>query len=101
MRDIIIEPFASDDLAKYIAFYDARRDGLGLEFLARVRSMLQKIAENPRLYPVFYRDTRKALLDRFPFLILCRFDDEKVQVIGVMHASRDPRHFRSRIRDLP
>ena len=101
MRDIIIEPFASDDLARHIAFYDAQRDGLGLEFMTQVKSMLQRLAENPQLYPVVYRDTRKALLDRFPYWVLYRFDDEKVQVIGVMHTSRNPPRFRSRIRQVP
>jgi plasmid stabilization system protein ParE len=101
MRDIIIEPLATQDLAESIAFYDGQQDGLGLEFLSDVKTMLQKIADNPRLFAAYHRDTRKASLARFPHLILYRFDDQAIQVIGVMHARRNPRRFRSRIRHTP
>ena len=40
MRNIIIEPFASDDLAQSIAFYDRGQYGMGLEFVAEVKDML-------------------------------------------------------------
>jgi len=101
MRNLILEPLASDDLAQSIAFYDRNQYGMGMEFMAEVKDMLRKIADNPRLYATFHRTARRALLTRFHHFIIYQFDDENVYVVGVMHTSRDPRQFRGRVRRQP
>ena len=41
--------------------------------------------------------SRSALVQRFPYRVVFRFDDKQVVVIGVYHSSRDPRRWLDRI----
>ena len=91
MHILIIERDAKRDLVKAMAFYDGEREGLGAELLEEVRHLLSRIGENPRLYQVYRRNTHKAMLSRFPFLVLYRFDETHVFVIGIMDGRKSPR----------
>jgi toxin ParE1/3/4 len=54
------------------------------------------MAENPYLYPVVHRDTRRALIRRFPFAIFYRIEPDALVIIAVMHGSRHPKRWRMR-----
>jgi hypothetical protein len=58
---------ADDDLAVAASWYEQQRTGLGHEFLDEALSAFQLIAEQPLLYPIMHRNTRRALMPRFPF----------------------------------
>jgi hypothetical protein len=54
------------DLDEAFAWYEAERAGLGDEFLAAVEQLLAVVVEHPLRYRILLRDTRQALLRRFP-----------------------------------
>ncbi len=70
--------------------YERQQVGLGLDFLARVGDVLTRIAANPRLHAAVGGDVRKAVVRRFPYVVLYREDAGEVVVIAVFHTSRDP-----------
>jgi plasmid stabilization system protein ParE len=76
--------------------YEAQQAGLGVDFVARVREVLQRIATNPHQHAVVYRDVRKAVVKRFPYIVLYREESGEVIVISVFHTSRDPAIWQSR-----
>lgn len=78
-------------------WYDAQRTGLGIDFVARVRDALDRIAANPQVYGTVYRSVRKALVKKFPFVILYQEEDGEVLVISVFHTSRDPSVWKLRV----
>ena len=98
MRDLHIEADAEKDLAHAIAHYDLERDGLGLEFLAEAKTLFLRIAETPRIYAPFLKASRKAVMARFPYVVLYFFDDETVFVVGVIHGNRRSRTMTARVR---
>lgn len=51
-------------------WYEAQRAGLGVDFIARVRAVVTRIAENPRLHGIAAGDVRKAVVTRFPYVVL-------------------------------
>jgi len=57
---------------------------------------LGAIAENPRLGTVIRRNTRRALLRRFPYGIYYRIYSEVIVVVACIHGRRDPKRWRSR-----
>lgn len=62
---------AVDELEAAAQWYEERREGLSIEFLAAVRGALRYITERPRAWPLVQRvrdtlDVRAALLRRFP-----------------------------------
>ena len=48
------------------------------------------------MYPVIRRDTRRALLERFPYSLLYRIVHEQVVVVACFHAKRHPKRWYSR-----
>lgn len=56
-----------------------------------------RIGDRPEMYQVIETAVRRAPLHRFPFSVLYRILPEWIEVIGVVHQSRDPRRWRRRI----
>ena len=61
---IHVRPSAEIDLKDAGRWYENQREGLGEEFLDEVQNTWNIMAENPYLYPVVHRDTRRALIRR-------------------------------------
>ena len=57
---------------------------------------LGTISKNPNIYPVLYRQTRRAVVHRFPFGMFYRVAEDSVVVLAVMHGSRHPRRWKIR-----
>lgn len=58
---------------------------------------LSTIAVSPLIYPVVHRNTRRALMHRFPFGVYYRVDSSEVIVVAVMHGSRNPLRWKTRV----
>ena len=93
----IVRPAAAADIEEAFLWYERQAAGLGDEFLIAVQSALDKIVANPKQYPVIQRNTRRALVHRFPYQIFYRVYDEVVVVVACMHGRRDPRRWKSRV----
>jgi plasmid stabilization system protein ParE len=95
-RTVRLREEADKDLAAAASWYEQQRRSLGHEFLDDALSMFRLVAEQPLAYPLCHRNTRRALMHRFPFGIYFRVEDSNVVVVAVMHGSRHPRRWRSR-----
>ena len=89
MNAIIIDSLAADDIDRAFAWYEQRRLGLGIRFHDALSGTLDAIATRPRSFPVFVREGRRALLDRFPYAVHFREEAGRCLVIAVLHTSRD------------
>lgn len=69
---------------------------MGTEFREAVREKLRDIAADPMLYQVVHRDTRRALLRRFPYGLYYRIYPGIVVVVACMHGRRNPRRWKAR-----
>jgi plasmid stabilization system protein ParE len=77
-------------------WYEDQRAGLGEEFLAAVGQTVEAIASHPAGYPAIHRETRRALVRRFPYAVFYRLVGEQVVVVACMHARRHPNRWRRR-----
>ena len=77
-------------------WYEARRPGLGHEFLRCVDVVFSSILRAPHRYASVHRGARRALTRRFPYQVLFTEDDERVIVLAVFHARRDPQRWQKR-----
>ncbi len=91
---ILIRPAAAADIDEAFLWYERQQAGLGDEFLTAVQSALENIAAHPTRYPVVHRETRRVLVQRFPYGIFYRVYGEVVVVV-CMHGRRDPGRWRS------
>jgi plasmid stabilization system protein ParE len=94
--EIIVRPAAGADIEEAFLWYERQRPGLGEEFLAAVQLARESIAAHPAMYPVIHRDTRRALVHRFPYGIFYRAYRDVIVVVACMHGKRDPKQWRSR-----
>lgn len=63
----LVRPAAAADIDEAFLWYEGQRPGLGDEFLAAAQSAIDAVSANPLRFPVIRRDTRRALLRRFPY----------------------------------
>jgi plasmid stabilization system protein ParE len=89
-------PAAKAEFDDAVDWYE-QHTGLGQDLVARVREVLNRISINPRLHAVTYKDVRKAVVRRFPYLVLYREEAGEVVVISVFHSSRNPSIWQSRV----
>lgn len=93
---IVIRPAAAADIEDAFVWYEQQRGGLGSEFLKIIDGALIAIQRAPQLHPVIHRNTRRALLPRFPYGIYYRIYPELTVIVACMHGRRNPRRWRSR-----
>ena len=97
MKSIVhFRPDAETDVADAAAWYESQIAGLGAEFLDEILSTCNSIAENPEIYPIVYRKTRRAVIHKFPFGIYYRVENRLAIIVTVLHGSRDPSKWKSR-----
>jgi len=88
---------AEMDLADAASWYEFQQQGLGDEFLNELLSTIQSVEKHPFGFPIVHRDVRRALIKRFPFGVFYRVESEFIVIFAVMHASRHPLRWQSRI----
>ena len=90
-------PEAEGDLLTARDWYKWQRSGLGEEFADAVDVMPALIESMPEAYAMVLRTVRRAKLRRFPYLIYYRVLANQIEVLAVLHSSRDPMIWQNRI----
>jgi plasmid stabilization system protein ParE len=90
-------PEARDEFDAAVDWYEQQRPGLGSAFLDPVRDVFGRIAANPQLHGIVYQDVRKAVVRKFPYVVLYKEEAGEVIVIAVFHSKRDPTIWQGRV----
>jgi plasmid stabilization system protein ParE len=94
---VILRPAAETDVDRIRADLDGVRLGLGDDFAVRLREVLRRIEQMPGLYGVVWQDVRAARLRRFKHVVYYVVFSDRVEIIAVLHGSRDASAWRSRV----
>jgi toxin ParE1/3/4 len=86
------------DIAEAQVWYETQRAGLGADLHSEISKVLTVLTETPLIYTVLYRDIRRAIVHRFPYLIWYRVLGEEVTVLACTHARQSPSKVTSRVR---
>jgi plasmid stabilization system protein ParE len=89
-------PLVERDIEDAFDWYESERVGLGLEFLDELRAVYERIEESPLKYEILKFEIRRALTRRFPYAIYFIAEDERVIILAVLHAARDPVRWQQR-----
>lgn len=90
MIRVVIGLEAEADALSAFRFYEERREGLGERFRDHLGLALTRAQKNPEEAPVVYRDLRRKLVQRFPYMVLYRIYPGVLYVVAVMHAKQNP-----------
>lgn len=78
------------------SWYESQRQGLGGEFVSEIERALTQACEWPQRFPKMLGDVRCVRVRRFPYSIFFRVRSERLIVLAVFHARRDPNVWRER-----
>ncbi len=95
-KKVIIRPEAESDIYDAYQWYETQRKGLGEDFLLCIEDALSRASRNPIIYSVVYKEVRRVLIHRFPFGVFFIDDEERILVLAVLHARRNPKMWKNR-----
>ena len=96
-RQIDVHPEAVDEARAAAQWYRERSALAADAFLAELDRAVEKIVENPEMYPHYVQGTRRYLLQRFPFYLVYRQVTGKLEIVAIAHGRRKPGYWRKRI----
>jgi len=96
VKNVVIRLEAESDIKDAYEWYEAQRKGLGEGFLLCIEEALSRVSRNPEIYSVVYKEVRRVLIHRFPFGVFFIENEERVSVLAVLHARRNPKTWKGR-----
>lgn len=89
-------PEAEKELNDAIDYYNHCQHGLGLDFAKEVYTSIQNILLFPKAWTPLSKNTKRCLLNRFPYGIIFQIAKDQIFIIAVMQLNREPRYWKTR-----
>jgi toxin ParE1/3/4 len=83
-----------------IVYYERERRGLGARFAAAVEEAIVRAVNCPLAGSVLSKNVRRVFLKDFPFAVVYRPEEDGIRVFAVVHHSRRPGYWMSRVQEL-
>lgn len=93
---LVFRPEVREELEEAYNWYESQQPGLGDDFLGCVDEILNRICQIPESFPVVYRDVRRAVVRRFPYVVYYRIVSSRVVVTAIFHGRREPKVWQAR-----
>jgi len=77
-------------------WYESQKSGLGSEFVAEIDRALLQACETSQRFPNVVEDVRRIRVHRFPYSVFFRVRNDRLIVLSVFHARRNPTVWRER-----
>src|ERR1035438_7443782 len=87
---VVFRRAARREFDEAVLWYEERRAGLGSQFVSEINHAIKLVLENPQRFPIMHHEIRCVRARRFPYSVLFRAEAQRVVVIAVFHARRDP-----------
>ena len=102
MLTVLYEEEAETELVEAAAWYEAQRDGLGEAFITEVERQVSRAAKAPEVFPTLESPNkqpplRRAVLRRFPFVLVFVAMDTTLRVLAIAHGKRKPKYWTQRL----
>jgi len=94
--EIELSDEAEADFDKSYDYYASKSKNIANNFYKQIDINLEKISENPFLYPLSQKDVRRYVMKKFPFVIYYQIKELTISVIAIFHTSRNPEIWKDR-----
>lgn len=94
---IEISDEAEIDLDESYQCYSEKSLKVAYSFYKQINLSLNDIKQHPGFFPIVYKNVRKYIIKKFPFVIYYQLIDSVIRVIALFHTSRDPEIWNDRI----
>jgi plasmid stabilization system protein ParE len=90
-RTIRFHPEAEIEFREAILWYQNQQRGVELEFVRCIDEAVERIRRTPEHYPIVYKNLRRAVVRRFPFIIIFECLEKEIRVVAIFHSKRNPK----------
>ena len=95
-----VHPEAEKEFNEAIDYYNACQKDLGLEFAKEAYASIQNILLFPKAWTPLSKNTRRCLMNRFPYGIIFQEIKAQIFIMAIMQLNREPKYWRSRKRKI-
>jgi len=88
---------AETEFDRTVEYYEDSQPGLGLEFAQEVYTAITRIIQFPDAWSPMSKNTRRCLVNRFPFGIIYQVKSDYVRIIAVADLRRRPSYWKDRV----
>lgn len=92
----VFRPAARREFDDAALWYEKRRTGLGLQFIAEVDRVIDAASEHPLRFPEVHREVRCIRIRRFPYSVFFGVEEGRLLILAVFHGRRNPSVWRER-----
>lgn len=96
-KSLILRPDAKNDLAEIHDYLKEQSERALAKFDSRLQKVFEQIESMPFLFAKVHRRARIARVGRFKYLVIYVVYSNAVEVVAVMHGSRSPSAWKSRL----
>ena len=93
---VVVRAAADADIRETFDYLEGIRSGLGEQFSARLRDVFERIESSPLSCGIVWHDVRAVRVRRFQYVVYYVAFADRVEVLGVLHGSRQESTWRSR-----
>jgi plasmid stabilization system protein ParE len=97
LKPLSYHPKASDEIDKAYIWYAMRSAQAADGFYEELYPAVNKLRQQPSLFPSYLHGTRRAILKTYPYFVVFRDFPRKIQVIAIAHAKRRPSYWANRL----
>jgi plasmid stabilization system protein ParE len=87
------ESNAQQEFDDAIEYYDGINQQLGNDFVEAVERLISRILSFPKACPEVLNSIRRCRLKRFPYGLVYRLGKDAIEILAVMHFSREPNYW--------
>jgi plasmid stabilization system protein ParE len=95
---VVFRPAARAEFDGAALWYEDRKPGLGAQFVSEIERAVELASSHPERFPVKHGEIRCVQARRFPYSVFYRAEEDRIVVLAVFHARRDPAIWRARTR---
>jgi plasmid stabilization system protein ParE len=90
-------PDALEEYEDATLFYGTREDGLDARFHLLIEEAIEDICSLPEAWPLFLDETRRRIVNVFPYSVIYVSENDSVLIVAIMHDSRKPGYWLRRL----
>ena len=91
------DPHAIQELQQATDYYTGVSHELGDAFACEMDRVITRILSLPRAWTIITDSIRRCRARGFPYAVVYRIKDEQIEILAVMHISREPNYWISRL----
>ena len=90
-------PDAGAEFDTAVEYYEQLQPGLGIEFAEEIYATITRIIQYPDAGSALSKNSRRCLVNRFPYGLLYQTKSHTLRIIAVAHLHRRPGYWKERL----